>query len=435
MGRACRVGVQSFLQYRAAGGVLQLTLGISLVISMLCAAMILIVYFSRLTFLQQEVADTLRDHATSGVYYAMAQRRTLPALEPHTIDLFGNGTDSVEIMRKPWGVFELVVATACRGGHQHTKTALLAAEPDTLGQAALYVANRDAPLYLVGNTQLTGTAYLSESKLATGFIDGQGYTNPTFITGTVKQSARNLPALAPGWLAHIDSILADKPSAYQCLSLNHFPAQETFSFNTLNTPYYFSHQSIELNDSLAGNVIIQSAMRIRITAGAVLKDVIVIAPTIDIADHVTGSFQCFATRAITVGQESTLQYPSALVLMGSADGQDSTVVIQAQARVEGVVVVPGYDASTPSTALVTLEAGAVLHGMAYVNARANVQGQVRGLMMARTMVAKKGSSVYTHHLLNADINGTTRSPYMPACWLWGHTGHPVVARWLNDTAL
>ena len=398
-------------------GVLQLTLGISLVIAMLSGSVILIVYYSKLSFLQQDLNDRLRDHADSGIQYVMAAGPAIPYQEKQQMDLFGDQVDSVEITRRPWGVFELATARAWRGANHQFKAALIAPVPDDIGRSALYVPNNHAALYMVGKAKIRGTAYASDRKFTSGYIDGHDFEGDRFVYGEIKQSQSTLPVLDSALLKAIEPVFSDLPGGYRLQRQDRFP-RGIYDFRSGDTGYYFSNQSIDIEDSLQGNQIIHSAMRIRITARAVLQDVIVMAPEIDIEKGFRGSLQCFATRSIVVGEGSVLRYPSALVLMG--DEQDSLIAISSGAKVNGIVVIRGIDQTVSSRSTFSLAKDAVLQGMAYVNAAADIQGTLRGHITAYTFQAKIKTAVYGGHIFNGVIDAVHRPPGLPATMLWAN---------------
>jgi hypothetical protein len=414
-------------RYRAPSGVLQLTLGISLVIAMLSASVILVVYYSKLSFLQQALGSTLRSHADSGIQYVMAAGEALPYQETRTLDLFGDGVDSAQVSRRPWGVFELATAYAWRGRNHQFKAALIAPMPGDIGSAALYVPNNHAPLYLVGKAAIHGTVYASDRKFTSGYIDGRDFEGERFVYGEVKTSQSTLPPLDSTLLLALRPVFYGQQGGYRLAAQERFP-RGAFDFQQPGTAFYSSNQSIDMEDTLAGQVIIHSAMRIRITARAVLSDVIVMAPEIDIEKGFRGAVQCFATRSISVGEECVLQYPSALVLMGQE--QDSLIAIGSKARVNGVVVIRGIDQTVSSRATFALGRDAVFQGMAYVNAAADIQGTLRGHIMAHTFQAKLKSAVYGGHMLDGVIDADHKPPGLPATDLWGGKKEKTIAKWL-----
>lgn len=386
-------------------------------------------YYARLTTAAQRIGDKLNSNVNSGIHYVMGNRAVMNYSEPHARDLFGDETDTVTVMRKPWGIFEVAVSTARQGNQATVRSALITALPDEIGKAALYVPDNNAPLYLVGNTIIKGTAYLSERKLSTGYIDGQDYKGSKLMYGDMLKSEPLLPPLDTTAIHELKLLLNEQPAGYRLNVLERFPYGSRHSFASPQTNYYYSEQSIDIDGTMAGNIIIHSAMKIRVTAQASLEHVLLLAPVIDIDKGFKGSMQCVATRLITVGAESHLMYPSTLSLVGA--DEDSLIRIDHEAVVEGVVIIPGYDQTLGSRGTLKMEKGALLHGMAYINGAADIQGTVWGHVMTRTVQSKAGSTVYGNHMLNAIIDGTKRSAYMPATLWWGNSKEMVVAKWLE----
>jgi len=416
------------LYARVRAGVLQLTLGISVIISVLCASMILLVYYTRLEFLQQDIDLKLRNNSISGIYYMMSlEDVATPFNEAKTIDLFGDETDSVSLIRKPWGVFEMVSSTAVQGRHHASQAAMVGYVPNETGKSVLYIPDNNAPVYLAGDVLLKGTVYASARKFSSGYIDGRGYKRDRFVQGDLRKSASHMPTLDTTLLTEIKSIMRNRQSAYRTASKDRLPVNEQLSFCSSETLHYFSSQSIDLIDSLQGNLIIQSAIKIRVTAEARLSDVILVAPDIDIDKGFSGSVQCFAERSITVGAESTLKFPSALVLLGQE--RDSTIVIQRDAVVHGYVIIPGYGKVLGSRGTFKVDEKAIFHGMAYVNGASDIQGKLYGHLTTRTTQVKVGSTIYGNYILNGEINAVKRSAYLPAISLWGHSDNLVIAKW------
>ena len=416
----------TFINHRVKAGVLQLTLVIGIIISLLCSSMILLVYYSKIAYLKQSIDDHLLENVQSAIQYGMANRKQLEFNQPITIDLFSQEQDSVTIVRRPWGVFEILSVKAWRGNHIQFATAVITALPDEKGKAVVYSPENNSPIYLVGNTTIEGNIFISERKLSTGFINGKGYARKKLISGDVQQSDREILPIDTALIHYFRGFFDD---TFSSIATENYPAAAFYSFETPQPYYYYSEQSIDLSDSLSGNVIIHSAVKVRVTANAIINNVILIAPHIDIDNGFQGSIQCISSSYIRVGSECTLRYPSSLVLMGKE--RDSTIVLGKNTTLEGLVVMPGHDKTIGSKGIFTIQNGAILHGSAYINGQANIQGSIWGHLMARNFVAIDGSTPYASHLLNAELNSSKRSEFMPGSLLWANTDALVIAKWLK----
>jgi len=406
--------------------ILQLTLGIAFVIAALCGSILLLAYFNRLVFTDQNRSDILLTNCNSAVEYFLAKRLDLSFNKTYYIDLFEEGTDSVEITRKPWGLFELACVSASRGQKRVTKNALTTALTTQKGEASLYIPDRNAPLYLVGDTRIEGTVYVSEKKFTTGYIDGLGYKGSKLFEGEALKSDPEMPTLDTTLLYQLKQFLLPVGGSHYSLQPIELLRGGKYSFSPCS--YFFSEQSIELNDSIQGGLVVQSAMKIRVTAGSFLEDVILIAPLIDIDREFVGVIQCFATKQITVGSDSKLYYPSSLALMGGES--DSTILIRRNALVQGLILIPGGK-NIQDKGRLRLEPGARFQGTAYVNGATDNQGTTMGNLITFTMQVSKDDVVHSNHVMNGLISGTMESVPRAGSFSWLANEKAVVAKWVH----
>jgi hypothetical protein len=417
------------LRYRARSGVLQLALGIALVISVLCSSIILLAYYSKLSFTHQEIGKRLTDNATSGIQYGMANRDVLQFNKAERIDLFGEMIDSVEIVKRPWGIFELISARAFLGNHVVRRSAFMGAIPDKIGQAIIYTPDNNAPVYLSGNTSIKGNVFASERKFSSADIEGRDFRGDRFVYGDIMRSDSKMPKLDTTLISELKSLLLQKENIYQLNPAAGLMPKSNPDFNGPSR-YYFTEQSLDITDSIQGNVIIHSLMKVHISSGAKLADIIIVAPVIDIDEGFQGSIQCFASEMITLGKGSLLKYPSALVLVG--DENDSTIVVKEGAEIDGFVIIAGYDQTTGSKATFKIEKGGSMHGMAYINGAADIQGRLWGHITSRSFEAATTRwTVYGNHILDGEFDGIKRSPYLQASLLWGGTKALKVTKWID----
>ena len=416
------------MQTRLKSGVLQLTLGIGIIIGVLCMAMIMVVYYAKLFFLQHSVNDNLASNATSGIHYLMAEGKNFPYNKTRTLDLFHEEIDTVELTRRRWGLFDLVTTRSIRGNHEVVKSALLAAETDTITQSCLYIPNSNALIYMVGTALLRGNAYLPGRGLTPGSIKNNNFKSDRLIYGKMKKSNEHLPFMDTLYIHALQEILNGRDSMYHLKDIPENENRKHFSFDDLQPNYYYSSSSLHIDDSLSGNLIIHSATKVTITSTARLNDVIVMAPEIEILPGFNGRLQCIATEYIDVGEGSKLLYPSALVLAGKE--MDSLIVVRSGAVVEGYAIIAGYNAYTGNAGLFKIEKDAVFHGIGYINCAAEIEGEVWGHLSIQSFNASEGTADYPNHFMDGTIDRTKCSVYMPAALLWGNSGKRIIAKWL-----
>jgi hypothetical protein len=364
----------------------------------------------------------------SGIQYGMAMKEDLAFGDLNTVDLFGEEIDTVDIIRKPWGIFEMIVSTARHYNHSVSKAALIAAYPDSYGKAAIYAPENNSPIYLVGKATIVGDAYLPERKFATGYINGKDYNGKKLHTGKAQKSTATILPLDSVLITELSAIISQQTGGYNLNHLTSLPPKAEFPFVSNSSNYLFTTTQMLLSESLKGNLIVHSTERLRVSADAKLSDIILIARDIEIEDGFKGNIQCFASRTITVGRDCELEYPSALVLM---NGADSLIVIRDNARVNGYVVIPGVDQTVGGRGTFKLEKKGILHGMAYVNGAADIQGSVWGHITVKQFLASSGTGRYSSHILDGKISSESKSIFFPATSLWANAKELTIAKWLN----
>lgn len=416
--------------HRVPAGVLQLTLGISVVIAVLCASMILLVHYTGLRQLEAKIKSDLADNATSGIHYLVANRDQTEFHQPLVTDLFNEGIDSVRLERRPWGLFELLISDAFRGKHHLQKAALVAPLPGNLAEVSVYMPENNSQVYLAGDARLEGDVMLPERGLATGYVDGRGFEGRTLLNGNFKKSGYHMPELDTLLLGLIKPLLNQASGGYLLYAPGSFRQASFVPFSSDTTYFYSQADQLEVSDTLRGNILVHSLTKVLIQPGAYLDDVLVVAPEIEVQAGFVGRAQLFAQKLITIGEGSRLNYPSSLVLFGP--GQDSLIRVQAGAVVEGIVVIQGIDQYTEGSGVFRIEREGMFHGFAYVNGASDIQGNVRGHLTTRRLQALVKSTYYSSHIVDGSISSPARSPHMPASFLWGNGKQLAIARWIQE---
>src|SRR3982751_1192426 len=90
---------------------------ISIIIAIISSSFILFAYVSRIEFDNQELQQRLNLNVQSGLNLLLSKQLLIEPNQSKTIDLYGNGEDSVFLQRKLWGAFEVIYATAIFHGH------------------------------------------------------------------------------------------------------------------------------------------------------------------------------------------------------------------------------------------------------------------------------------------------------------------------------
>lgn len=417
--------------HKVTAGVLQLTLGISVVIGVITGSIILLGYYTRISLLRTEIQSQLVDNANSGIQYMLGYRDRLPFHILKEVDLYEEGLDSVQLYRSPWGLYESFRVVARRGMRSWSRHALITSRQAGITESVLYLPERQSPLYVSGHTVLEGTAYLPERGITTSFISGKNFTGKKLLYGEKRTSTNQMPPLDTTLIGAVNRFFIPGSPVYK---LNPIEAISKRSQATTVFPpadFFYAAQAIDVTDTvLTGNLVVQSAQRVRVSGESRLSGVMILAPEIEVDEGFQGDVQLFATKFIKINRHVSLRYPSSLVLLGQM--KDSLIVIGEGSRVEGQVMIRGMDFNKESAGVFRVEKDALFHGCAYVNGTTEVQGTLLGHLSSRRIQASQKTTVYANHLLDATLSHWRQSVHMPGSLLWGSPADFVVAKWVEE---
>jgi hypothetical protein len=280
-------------------GALQLTIFIVVVIALLLASFILLVYTHKQFQVQSDFIIEATKNADRGIDYTLLH--TISTGDTTIIDLKDEDFKTLYVHRDFWGVFEKVTSVSQIKNNRFKKVALVGSQRDKNNRTALYLQDNNKPLVLVGNTKIEGIAFLPKQGVKTGFISGEGYYGSKLIYGQTK-TASQLPEVFSETIDYMQSIENKilRTTQNQYLDINR---QNKFS-NSFFDPIQivFSNEEIDLREvELTGHILIQSKTKIAVYPSSTLKDVVLIAPEIEIINDVKGNFQAIASKEILVG--------------------------------------------------------------------------------------------------------------------------------------
>jgi len=392
------------------GGALQLTLCIVVVIALLLMAFMLFTHIHNRFSSQKELILQTIKNSYKGVDYMLLNN--LVENDSISIELQSN-YKTLKVHRDYWGVFERVTCASKAKNITIKKMALVGGIQSGTERTALYLQDNNQPLVVVGNTKIKGLSYLPQKGVKSGSISGQSYYGTQLIYGA-KKTSRQLPQLHPEIIQQIqnlkDKYLEAKPEQF----LDH-TSGNTFHNSFFNpTQFIFSNNKIYLSRiELLGNIIIQSKTKITVDKFSNLKDVILIAPEIKIQDDVTGYFQGFADKNITVGSNVKLDYSTALVLgenrtlyidSNQSDKQTSKILIGSGSIIKGSVIYLGKPKSNNHESQIELQDYSSVFGEVYSNQNIDLKGTVRGSVYTNHFITKQNGSIYLNHIYNGTIN-------------------------------
>ncbi|MCK5677018.1 MAG: hypothetical protein KAH72_00890 [Flavobacteriaceae bacterium] len=343
-------------------------------------------------------------NADLGIAYTFKQE--IPYNQKTNIKLNESINSDIILHKSHWGVFDLVKVISQVKNESFQKLALMGGYNKQ--RPALYLQDMNRPLVVVGNTVISGNVALPKNGVKRGNISGHSYNGTQLIYGNTTQSNTQLPNLKN--LIYLKNI---NENLYYNDSLEFIDIYEdqklTNSFNK-RTKIFKQNGAIYLNYvQLTGNLIIQSDTLIRINKTAVLHDIILIAPKIEIDDFTQGNFQVIASQNITIGANSKLSYPTALILINDITMTindkklTNQILIHSDAEVKGMVCFLSNSSKNNYQAQINIKENACVIGEVYCSQNIELKGMVKGSVYTKGFIANQNGSIYQNHIYNGEI--------------------------------
>lgn len=320
-----------------------------------------------------------------------------------------NIKESTLIFKKKWGLFEVGSVVSKVGQEHFQKLGLLGWQQGK--KKALYLQDNNTPLVMVGDAKIIGDVFLPKRGVKTGNIGGTSFYNNKLIEGVKHASTNKLPQIS-------NSVVIEQLLKHYYLndSIQNFELEENLniiqSFNK-KTLLHETTSSIYLqNISLKGNIIVRSDKKITIAASAKLNDIILVAPEIVLEKNVTGNFQAFATKAITINENCKINYPSSLVLFLNRDKaeksqKENKIELKQGVVFKGVIIYKKENSELQQgnyNPQIIIKEKAIVTGEIYCEANLELLGEVKGMVVTKNFITNQQGSTYINHILNGTIN-------------------------------
>lgn len=347
----------------------------------------------------------------TGIEYLLQQE----AINTDTLalDFIKKENQIIKVHLSSWGIFEKAYTITQFRKKRFEKTALIGTMLHSDESPTLFLQETQNPLTVVGNTAIRGIAFLPSQGVKTGYIDGNSYYGSQLIYGSIKKSTLILPSVKNNLMDMIPFYLNNYTPTTQEDYINLATNQRIVVSFKEKTKGAYSKETIVLeNREITGNIIIKSDTLIRIKKTALLKDLILIAPIIEIEEGTTGNFQAIASKKITVGKACKLDYPSALVLFQDNKSNpsalaaipfDNQIFIGSGTLLKGSVCYFQTKEIVDFQTQVVLEKDARIKGQVYCNGNFELKGTVSGSVYTKQFVANQAGSIFVNHIYNGTI--------------------------------
>ncbi len=406
---------------RLKAGVLAYTMAISLVVTIILSSIILLGYYTRLQTRRYDINLKVDANLQSAEQLALSNPLSFDYLVPKSLDLYGEGEDTVILERRPWGVFDYFKITAKHGRFIRNSYFSIANEPSEKAKSALFLVDERRPLSVVGNTRLTGTVYLPQSGIQSAYVERVGYQNDSLFYGQRRTSEGEMPDLNEDLLDDVDEV-----SKYR----NRVSYRETFNLEqkfSSDTLARFNSFRLNVNDTLSGFIWLD-ARKVVLDSLCRLENVLVTADVIEFKKGFEGSGQFFAEDTIYVRSGAKVDYPS--VLFVSSGLSNGSIQVEKEGEVNGILGVDG-DVNNYYQRHIYIESGGKVSGAVYCHGFLEIYGEIQGHATVRKSLVNATSAIYENYFLNAEIDGTKQNQHFLVPPLWFYEEDQKILQWLR----
>lgn len=406
---------------------------VSFIFVLISGSIILLKYQS--LFYQEilEQEETLMLNANSGINLLLANWQAFQEGTPKTVDIFKEGSDSVNLMTRQWGLYRVMASEAIHRGKKFEKACISACRPDTT--LALYLAQTDDALALCGKTVIKGKCFLPKGGVKRAYIEGQTFQGNKLINGPTEEAQKQLPPvdayLLEKNLKLLSGIFTENDSVITWDMLPNGNIDNSFLDKTL---VITSEVPVSLNGmNIKGNVVIWAKGEVGIESSSVLEDVLICASRVTVADRYSGSVHIVASEEIIIGEECVLNYPSSITILRdkAQETEKTTIKIGEESRLKGALMLYEKQTNFRNPSLVAIDKGVEIEGQVYTTGNFENKGKVHGNVYCKRFYLKTSSSSYGNHLLNAEINVSELSRLYSGIRVEGNSPTEyLVAKWV-----
>jgi len=406
-------------------GALYFAIVIAFMIAVISASLIMLAAHYRNAYLKEIRYDRLLNNLNSGLIYALADEQKIN--DSLVLDLYGDGTDSLLIRQKKWGIFELTVLQTFIQQDTLKKAFLIGTSTDS---TALYLSDEDRPLAVSGQTKITGNVKLPKAGIKQAYAEGKPYEGKELVyEGKITNSDRTLNQLDVEILAHLKENLSKETTLFPTL------AEQDLSASFLRPTKIFKipASSTLSKINLKGNVILYSDSVVNISADAQLDHIQIYAKSIIVADGFKGSCQLFATDSISVGKNAVFDYPSVLGVIRTEKSIDQPqIAIGEKTQINGIVFTFEDKRSAMQTFISLAKEVTVkgeVYGVGIVKLSDGVA--ITGKVSCNRFLMQSPVTLYENFLINIAINRKARSKYYLSSKLFSNQQQNHILQWLN----
>src|SRR5690606_27563244 len=152
---------------------------------------------------------------------------------------------------------------------------------------------------------------------------------------------------------------------------------------------------------------IKSESKIVIAERAILKDVLIIAPKVEIQDNVKGNFNVIATEEVIVGEHVDLDYPSSLIVKSeSKENQEHKIGIKIgkSSTIIGQIIFIKKEFDNIFETDIFIEENSKIKGEIYCQGNLELKSNIEGSVYTKQLITRTNGTVFINHLYNVEIS-------------------------------
>ncbi|HBI00705.1 MAG TPA: hypothetical protein PLL09_01165 [Flavobacterium sp.] len=407
--------MSNWFNLKLKSGALQLTVFIIAVIAILLAAVLTLTYVHRFFIEQSKASIKIIKNSNDGFQHLFNSDDN----RNDTLLFSKNDEENsyqIRTHQSNWGIFEKGWVETSYRTRKFKKIGLIGSSFKEENRPALYLKETFKPLVVVGETEIRGLSFLPEQGVKSGNIAGESYYGTQLIYGPTQKSGVKLPEIKKSVKNFVSQFIS---SNFQLTNENYLENGNPKNTNSFFSPtkYIKSSQIVRLeNCSLTGNIIVKSDTLVSIRKSALLRDIIVVAPYVEIEEGFNGNLQVFSTKSIRIQKNCTLNYPSALILVNQEkevanySSPNNQIFIDSGTIVSGTVCYFSTAVENNFGTQVILQPQSQVRGELYCEGNIEVMGWINGTLYAHQFVSNKAGSVFMNHLFNAKISSEKIQP-------------------------
>jgi len=386
-------------------GALQFVLFIGTIIVLLLFAFILMYHGQSLLDKKTDIIVDIVHKADQALIESFGQ----PLKIGQNIDLLDNVTGiETHISKNYWGLLEQRSVVSKKGKLRFEKMAFVGYKNPN--RPALYLKDENRPMVIAGDAKLSGNAYLPERGIKMGNIRGHGYIRPRLVYGKVFRSKQNLPELNYEVVQRLKEMTGSNytPKGHKVRFEDGMNIKNSFQ----EEPMVITGESLVLNEvRMMGNIVIRATRKIQVKSTSRLRDVVLVAPTIEVEKGTRGTFQAISSRRIFIGKGCQLDYPTILAVQqdGSSleivnSSMEPVIHLENDTSVSGSIFYLNKCKAKGSPSFVRMDSDARLYGELYSEQSLELEGVVNGNVTTGSFVSFENGNTYLNHLFKGKIN-------------------------------